>query len=654
MPMRLFRLNTRERLDFLQGSGRRRPWWRRRRVAMTIAIVSAVLALLAIVTVPPAVRTANAAKKFQSRLVKSQQLLVAQRFDEARAELDKTRKALDDTRVAFRSLRWWRIVPLVGSNIRAGDDLLVIGDILLTMVGRVTDFTDDLIGPFVKRDTPLTLASLSIDDRTQILERLGEAEPTLRTVQTDLRTMVERLDAMPRSLVRSRVNRELAPLRENFLIIEEALSRAAPIARILPTFLGHGDQQTYLFLLQNNAELRPAGGFIGTYGIMKVEDGEIVHFTTENAYNLDNRAKSTLNVEPPLPLKLYNSAERWWFRDANWSPDFPTSAAKAAELYRLEGGREQLDGVLAVTPTFIEALIALTGPITVSGVEFTRDNFVDTLQDLTTFGYYRQGVAESERKEIIGALGQILLTRIYELPQTQWSELWKTMLTELTEKQVLLNFTNRDLQTFALEQKWGGAVESVPGDFLMLVDANVAALKTDPVVNRTIRYELKPVDQHFEATATITYEHTGDFTEKTTRYRTYLRVYVPFGSELITSDGADLTDRSDRPGQVTIDEEHGKTVFAAFKSIEPGTTEHITFTFQLPDAVTQQIAAGSYTLYLEKQAGTAAHAVVLSLTFDSEITAVTGIDTLFAKRHTDLSHETNLQTDRALTLHLAR
>ena len=44
---------------------------------------------------------------------------------------------------------------------------------------------------------------------------------------------------------------------------------------LLTQLLGLDEVQTYLVLAQNNDELRPSGGYISTWGYIRVEDGDI-------------------------------------------------------------------------------------------------------------------------------------------------------------------------------------------------------------------------------------------------------------------------------------------------------------------------------------------------------------------------------------------
>src|SRR3989339_164482 len=106
----------------------------------------------------------------------------------------------------------------------------------------------------------------------------------------------------------------------------------------VPSFLGFTRPQTYLVLFLNNTEIRPGGGFIGSYALVKVDSGKIDILKTDGSENLDWAAPTDFRVESPAPLKKFLKQELWFFRDSNWSPDFPTSAKTSLWFYRFEGG----------------------------------------------------------------------------------------------------------------------------------------------------------------------------------------------------------------------------------------------------------------------------------------------------------------------------
>ncbi len=93
---------------------------------------------------------------------------------------------------------------------------------------------------------------------------------------------------------------------------------------ILPAIAGWTGQRRYLVLAEDPAELRPTGGFAGTYGIVTFAGGRITSHVFQNTLSLDLRPGQPY-VTPPTALEDQLSASTpWQLADANWSRDFPT------------------------------------------------------------------------------------------------------------------------------------------------------------------------------------------------------------------------------------------------------------------------------------------------------------------------------------------
>lgn len=181
--------------------------------------------------------------------------------------------------------------------------------------------------------------------------------------------------------------------------------------------LGFKKAQTYLVLFLNNTEIRPGGGFIGTYAVVKVDKGNPELLKTEGTEVLDYSTPGENLPEPPKPLKEQVLVEKWYFRDSNWSPDFRSSTEKSLELYRLEKGIEadNIDSVVAFTPTLIEELLKITGPINVRGEEFNSQNFLEKTQYEVEYGFDLKGVPRAERKGILGDMAKVLISNYLAL-----------------------------------------------------------------------------------------------------------------------------------------------------------------------------------------------------------------------------------------------
>ena len=525
-------------------------------------------------------------------------------------------------------------VPWIGRQVSATDDLLTSGieatRAIRSAVGvlsEVLKVAGGDLGQLLPESG--TFASLTPVQKREILAKLLSVGPSLREVREAILRSREAFDRIPKTGLAAPLRLAIIPFGERLDILEGTLAPLAPLAEVLPRVAGYPVPRTHLFLLQNYTEIRPSGGFIGSFGIVKVADGDLVSFDTHDVYSLDNPATGRVAVKPPAPLAKYLGVKTWFFRDSNWSPDFRQAAEEAIRAYDREVAAARLnfppvDSVIGMTPRVAEDLLRLVGPITVSGVTFTPENLVDELEYQVELGFLETGLPPAQRKEIQGELAGELLRRLTSLPVDRWPEILRILGDGLREKRIMIYDRDPSVQERYQAFDWAGRVKETSGDFLMVVDANLASLKTDAVVDRTIGYRIYPDESGaLHGVATITYKNNGSFTWKTTRYRTYTRIYAPAGSRFLRGEGAmendKILDPRRRPGTYDAEEELGKAVFGAFVSVEPGETRSLTFEYLLPDSIGDGVSGGRYTLLAEKQPGTSGHRLTLDLDFGKRV-----------------------------------
>jgi len=390
---------------------------------------------------------------------------------------------------------------------------------------------------------------------------------------------------------------------------------------LTPHILGFRRPQTILVLFQNNTELRPGGGFIGSYAVVRIDRGKVRVIKTEGSENLDWQAPEDWRVEPPAPLKEKLGVDRWYFRDSNWSPDWTESARRALEFYQAEGGvgGNEITMVVALTPTVLEELLRLTGPVTVDGISFGADNVTEELEYEVEVGYRERNIPKAERKALIGRLMQAVFARASAVAFTNLTKHIEVVNLLVDEKQILAYATDAEAQSLIDKHGLAGRVEDVPGDYLMWVDANLGALKTDHAIKREMRYEIREM----VGKASMMYTHQGGFDWRTTRYRTYTRIFVPLGAEITAVIITGKSGKVLASEEVDQGQELGKQWFGAFITVEPGEMVEAQFIYRLPSTISDHIKNGSYTLFVQKQLGTIAHGLTLDLDFDTPITAAT-------------------------------
>ena len=403
--------------------------------------------------------------------------------------------------------------------------------------------------------------------------------------------------------------------------VSQRISSNASESSLIQKILGFSKPQTYLILFLNNTEIRPGGGFIGAYAVVRADKGIPEILKVEGTELLDNLSPQDFPSVPPEPLQKYLPVKRWGFRDSNWSPDFASSSIKSLELFKKEKGTaaDDIGAVIGITPTLLEEVLKIGGPIKVNGQEFSAENFTEKLEFEVEYGYAEQGLDFNERKKVLANLTHALLARIRGDIFKHWPEYFALGQRMLAEKQILGFSTDPETENVLLSKGWGGEIKQTTGDYLLWVDANLASLKTDKVMDRELSYSFSPTGTgKFIATVKMKYTNNGTFTNFTTRYRTYARVFLPDGSKFISVKGSLKMDRTVGEGVVDQGVENGKQWFGAFTSIEPGKTGELIWKFYLAPQITEQIKKNSYNLLVQKQSGTIAHALVLDLNFSSQ------------------------------------
>jgi len=584
----------------------------------------------------------------------AEDLLLTQDFSGAQVVLDTAITDFESSQETFKKFLWLKKVPWIGTQVKAIDSLFSVGITTGQSMREVASVASSIAEPLTKNEE-VSLATLSEEETHQLLENIYNAKPKLEEAKTSINHAVSYVEEIPTHGLIKKLSDIIDPLKEQVPQIQSGLDQAITFSQILPLVGGYPEQKTYLFLLENNAELAPSGGFIGQYGILKIKDGSITSFTTDNVYNLDDPAEAWLNVEAPWPVATYNAAPKLFLRGASWSPDFPTTGASAQWFYQQEHGPERnFDGTIAITPTFIESLLTITGDIEVDGLSFTSENFTEVLEKQVERGFLRQGLPLSQRKDIIGDLSSIILDDVMSLPKSRWPELWKVIQKNIQEKQLLFYSNNTDLQGMILEENWGGAIQDVEGDYITVIDANLASLKTDTVMKRALNYHVHRDGDSLIADVSFTYTNEGTITWKTTRYRTYVRVYAPQGSTLISSEGAMVDCNKTKPGDVKTTEELNKTVFGAFVCTEPGASKTLHLQYALPSRITDQVDNGEYKLLIQKQAGTAVYPINLTLDLGKNLKSLETADGNTNQSGPTLSYQDTLSQDRYYTVELKK
>ena len=367
-------------------------------------------------------------------------------------DLPQTREKLKSTQAKFGKAKkdfsyfsFLRFIPFLGNYYRDTDHLVAAGAYGLETAQKTVDALSpyaDLLGfsgekgSFVNQtgEERLETLILTLDKLTPVL---GEVGMNLKLIEDEINQI--KPSRYPQSFKGVEVRSEIKRFQETVNQVVALVVDAQPLMEVLPELLGEKGPKKYLVLFQNDKELRPTGGFITAYAIFRLEKGKIIAEKSEDIYLLDGTMGKTFPAPEPIS-KYLPKVYSWHLRDANLSPDFYLSMKKFEEMYEYAGGREEVDGIIAIDTFVLQKLIDVLGPIPAYGIQFTNEiveecNCPQVIYELEKYADQPVGYMRTERKGIIGVLMNAIMQKALGIsPGQYWPRLIETSLNSLSEK----------------------------------------------------------------------------------------------------------------------------------------------------------------------------------------------------------------------------
>lgn len=451
---------------------------------------------------------------------------------------------------------WWaqpaRLLPLVGRYVHAGERASIEGAELARAasdVARVADYDE------------LRTENGRID-----LEQLASVSESVDAAMAQLGSSARVLEDMPRTWL-------APPVRDRLQAVTRTIDRAADSAEltdalldVAPALLGGPTTRRYLVVFPSPAETRELGGFAGNWAELTAADGALDltaagRAADLNALSQDSAMRSVLDPEDyPYRYLQYEPWRNW--QDLTGTPDFPTVAAAARELYPRATGR-QIDGVLLVDPKALAALLGLIGPIELDGLEepLTRENAAGFL----LVEQYSRFSDKSQRVDVLDEAARKTFEKLTKADLPGPSAIADALGDVVREGRLLFWTFEDEEQAVLTRLGLDGALPSTgqrPGtdplpestDFLSVVTVNDNPNKIDPYLHRDVDYvvELDPKTGRTMATVKVELanrapEGLGDYVVGNKHglppgtNRLLLSIYTPHRITAATVDGVAVT-----------------------------------------------------------------------------------------------------------------
>ena len=602
----------------------RKQWWFLLRVvALVILVVLGYKVVRAGLYGMSAYNSASELRHFVSGDLEANDLVQAQ---SSLAELARSTAALERELRLFRPLlRGAGVIPAIGPTIAGLPDLLAAGQEYTFIANEAVRLLAEVQSS--QPQTPLPQLGLTV------IANNPEAFAILGEHAAQARQSLERIDA---SELVPKLSEPVEQLQSIAVLAEAGLT----LSTQLPELMGFNGPRYYLLLVQNNHELRATGGFISAVGMVTMEDGVPGNIDLTDSYNI--RRDDVDHPWAPAPMQEHMGIQLVFVRDANWSPDLPTSGQLARTLYHQDAGT-QVDGVITVDLRAVELLVDALGPLKVKGAQerVTGENLVDQIKQFWDRPIQTGDTKESagmqewwkQRKDFMPAMAEAALNRVRS-GRFNPLAVADAGRAALDERAIQVWLVNAEADAILAEHGWNGSMQPVDGaDLVGLIDTNMGYNKVDSVLDRALDYSVNwpdGPDQPALAEATITYRHPvevvghecnqkpryGDNYDAMTErcYFDFVRLYVPAGSELLSAEGVD-------PGTVgTAFGENVTTVFSGYFEMMPGSEHTVRFRYRLPPDIVPE----EYRLAIRRQSGSGPLSVTADVAGQTLTTEVVG------------------------------
>ena len=297
-------------------------------------------------------------------------------------------------------------------------------------------------------------------------------------------------------------------------------------------------EKLYVILFANDREIRPGGGFIGSFALIRVKNLQIQEWKIYDVYDADGQLKA--RVKPPEAISEYLKQPFFFLRDSAFTPDFPSNVVVAEDFLQKELGINRLDGALLFTFSSIEKLIGDIGYIDIPEYQerVTEENMYMKTQLYAEKNFFP---GSTQKKNFIEALINQLIIKIEE-PKTAYKTL-QSIVESLDQKLVTAYFRDPTMQAVFDQYYWSGRqlppsciTDNMPPAqtcvplYTYPVEANLGVNKANAFVTRDYTYKVRILSD----TSTIESEFITNFFNNSYpdvfpggTYKNYYQVYLP-------------------------------------------------------------------------------------------------------------------------------
>lgn len=414
--------------------------------------------------------------------------------------------------------------------------------------------------------------------------------------------------------------------------IHQQLSTITSSKSAVIELLGFTQPQHYVVLLQNNMELWPTGGYMGSYAEFQLDQGALKNLQVQAIDVPNGQIKGYVKSPEPITTYVHQGGDPGWtLRASNWDPDFPEGLT-TIDWFFSEGGIEPIDTLIGINLIPIIDFVDAIGGIELIDyqVKLTADNFYATTQQHTSYDFFP---GSTQKTDFLSSLSRQLLLDFESNPTQFVAPLAKTVYENLQTNQIIFATKEPHLQQLFNILNWDGGIDQVVclpefphciPDYVHLNETNLGVNKTNCCIDRNFTHhiEIDSTNETITHTLKLHYINHNPPVPKPPEnwgggYRSYNRLYTPQSSKLLSINESDNLPISFDLIDTSIIKD--KQVIA-FPILVPGNqSRDYTIKYQVTYDSLNQTA---YQLLLHKQSGIRSIPWHLSITNDTNSSSV--------------------------------
>lgn len=510
------------------------------------------------------------------------------------------------------------------------ENLISINDYSIKALSEI----NEIIKNFKKAQQLIFIKNKSKEEKEETNEKIVKIKTSIKNLNQYLTKIIEKLNLSFESTKK---------IKKNILETKDSLEKIEKIYEYFQKNITENKNHKYLIFFVNNMEIRPGGGFLGSFAILEIGDLEIKELKIYDVYDADGQL--TFHLDPPEPFKKYLNLPHWFLRDSNFSPDFFENYQKALFFIEKELKISNFNGALLLTTTAVENILDA----------FDYIYLPDYKEYITSKNFYIKTQLYVEKNFFPGSiqkktfLSKLINQTIINLDKASILKLFKNLKKSLDEKQIVLYLEDDKIQSLIDSQFWSGRViknncliqnQECINDYLFPYETNVGANKANFFINSFFYLKTNiNSSSNINHQLVIKYENNSPSEIfPTGYYKNYFQILLPKNAMInsIIKDGELIKNYSERDDDIF-------KILGFYFEIPPKKTSEIKINYFIP--INLKKGKQIYQLIFQKQIGAKNYDLILNFDLDEKISIINQNFPALVKNN-QIIYNTNLSTDK--------